>query len=141
MPQHQGQCFCGEVAFSVEGVPAAQGFCHCTSCRQWSAAPINAFTLWPQTSVKITKGADKVGTYNKTPRSFRKYCKSCGGHIMTDHPQWKLIDVYSAMIPTFRFEPKVHVNYQEHVLAIKDGLPKMKDLPAEMGGSGQTLPE
>ena len=29
----------------------------------------------------------------------------------------------------------------ETVLRIKDGLPKMKDVPKEMGGSGDTLPE
>jgi hypothetical protein len=33
------------------------------------------------------------------------------------------------------------VNYQESVLSIKDGLPKMKDFPKEMGGSGELLPE
>jgi len=27
------------------------------------------------------------------------------------------------------------------VLPIKDGKPKFKDMPAEMGGSGETLPE
>src|SRR5436190_20186343 len=139
MAQHQGQCFCGDVAFNVEGEPASAGFCHCASCRQWSAAPINAFTLWPQTSVKITKGADKVGVYNKTPRSFRKYCKTCGGHLMTDHPQWNLVDVYAATIPAFAHKAGVHVHYQESVLPMHDGVPKMKDLPAEMGGSGQTI--
>jgi hypothetical protein len=35
----------------------------------------------------------------------------------------------------------VHVNYQETVLHIKDGLPKLKDLPKEMGGSGASVPE
>jgi hypothetical protein len=35
----------------------------------------------------------------------------------------------------------VHVNYQETVLPMKDGLPKMKDLPKEMGGSGETMAE
>jgi hypothetical protein len=48
---------------------------------------------------------------------------------------------YAATIPTYRHEPTLHVNYQETVLRIKDGLPKMKDLPKEMGGSGETLPE
>jgi len=33
------------------------------------------------------------------------------------------------------------VNYGESVLPIRDGLPKMKDFPKEMGGSGETLPE
>jgi len=27
------------------------------------------------------------------------------------------------------------------VLRVRDGLPKMKDMPKEMGGSGETLPE
>jgi hypothetical protein len=33
------------------------------------------------------------------------------------------------------------VNYAESVLPVRDGLPKMKDLPKEMGGSGETCPE
>jgi hypothetical protein len=35
----------------------------------------------------------------------------------------------------------VHVHYQEKVLALRDGLPKFRDIPKEMGGSGETLPE
>ncbi|NOT53936.1 MAG: aldehyde-activating protein, partial [Deltaproteobacteria bacterium] len=34
-----------------------------------------------------------------------------------------------------------HVHYQETVLKIKDGVPKMRDVPKEMGGSGDLLPE
>ncbi len=46
-----------------------------------------------------------------------------------------------ATIPALAFKPGLHVNYQETVLRIRDGLPKMKDMPKEMGGSGVTLPE
>jgi hypothetical protein len=35
----------------------------------------------------------------------------------------------------------VHVNYQETALPMRDGLPKLKDFPKEMGGSGLSLPE
>ncbi len=52
-----------------------------------------------------------------------------------------LVDVYAAMLPELKFEPALHVNYQETVLRIKDGKPKMRDMPAEMGGSGVQLPE
>jgi tripartite-type tricarboxylate transporter receptor subunit TctC len=34
-----------------------------------------------------------------------------------------------------------YLNYQETTLRIRDGLPKMKDMPAEMGGSGVALAE
>lgn len=138
---YEGGCFCGAVRLSVSGDPAAMGYCHCESCRSWSAGPVNAFSLWPAGSVVVTKGADNIATYNKTDRSYRKWCKTCGGHLMTDHPGWKLVDVYAATIPGFAFKPAVHVAYGEKVLPVRDGLPKFKDLPADMGGSGETLPE
>jgi hypothetical protein len=92
MATHQGHCFCGAVEIEVNGAPEAMGYCHCNACRSWSAAPVNAFSLWkPKTSVAFT--------------------------------------------------PALHVNYAETVLPIRDGLPKLKDFPAEMGGSGTVLPE
>jgi hypothetical protein len=137
----KGQCFCGAVEIEVEGAPEAMGYCHCESCRSWSASPVNAFSLWKPESVKVTKGADQIGEYAKTPMSERKFCKVCGGHVMANHPPLGMTDVYYATIPGLDFKPFVHVNYQEAVLHIKDGLPKMKDFPKEFGGSGETLPE
>jgi len=137
----QGRCFCGAVELTVTGQPAAMGYCHCSSCRSWSAGPVNAFTLWSPDAVKITKGAEHVATFNKTAFSSRKWCTKCGGHLMTDHPPAKLTDVYAATIPAFPFKAGLHVNYGETVLRMKDGLPKQKDFPAEMGGSGTLLPE
>ena len=138
---YKGSCFCGAVDVAVTGAPVAEGYCHCQSCRSWAAAPVNAFTLWKPEAVKFTKGEENVAVFHKTETSYRKYCKLCGGHLMTFHPPFGLIDVYTATIPTYRHQPKLHVNYQETVLRIKDGLPKMKDMPKEMGGSGETVAE
>jgi len=141
MTTHEGSCFCGAVQIAVEGEPVAAGYCHCASCRSWSAAPVNAFTLWNPDAVKVTRGESNVGAYRKTERSNRKFCRMCGGHLFTEHPGWGVVDVYAATIPTLRYVPQLHVNYAEAVLPIRDGLPKMKDMPSEMGGSGVTLPE
>jgi hypothetical protein len=138
---YTGTCFCGAVEISVTGEPVAMGYCHCGSCRHWSAGPVNSFTLWIPGAVEITKGEDQVGTYNKTPRSFRKWCKSCGGHLLTDHPPFSLTDVYASLLPDLPFKPAMHVFYEETVLPMKDGLPKFKDLPKEAGGSGETMEE
>ena len=138
---HEGGCFCGAVRLTVSGEPAAMGYCHCESCRSWSAGPVNAFTLWPPDAVRITQGAQNIGTYNKSAHSFRKWCKSCGGHLFTEHPGMGLTDVYAAVIPGFPFKAGVHVHYQESVLQIKDGVPKLKDVLKEMGGSGASMPE
>ena len=138
---YKGSCFCGAVELSVSGEPVVMGYCHCSSCRLWSASPVTEFTLWAPDAVQITKGEDNIGTYNKTPNSYRKWCKTCGGHLFTDHKPMELLDVYPALIPDLTFEPAMHVHYETTVLPIKDGLPKFKDLPQEAGGSGEQLPE
>jgi hypothetical protein len=141
MTMHKGRCFCGSVEIEVEGDPEAMGYCHCSSCRSWSAGPVNAFTLWQPNKVKVTKGAEFLGQFKKTDLSNRQFCKWCGGHLLTDHPPLGLVDVYAATIPSLPFSPGVHVNYAESVLHMKDGLPKLKDFPAEFGGSGIAVAE
>jgi hypothetical protein len=141
MAIHKGECFCGTIRIEVDGEPEAMGYCHCQSCRSWSAAPVNAFTLWKTVAVRLTSGAGELGSFAKTPQSERQYCKKCGGHVMTVHPALGLTDVYAATIPTLRFAPGLHVHYSEAVLRLRDGLPKLKDVPAELGGSGEALAE
>ena len=138
---YQGACFCGAIQIQAQGEPAAMGYCHCDSCRSWSAGPVNAFSLWQPDAVKIMAGGEHLATFSKTPFSERQYCSKCGGHVMTNHPPIGLIDVYAATLHTLKFAPGVHVNYAQTVLPIRDGLPKLKDFPKEFGGSGETMPE
>ena len=138
---HSGTCFCGAVGIEVTRAPEAMGYCHCASCRQWSAGPVNAFTLWKPENVKVTAGSEFLGHFMKTPTSERKFCTRCGGHVLTEHPTFGLTDVYAATIPDVAFKPAVHVNYAETVLPMRDGLPKMRDFPAELGGSGIAIDE
>jgi len=139
--KYKGHCFCGTVQIEASGAPAAMGYCHCRSCRSWSGGPVNAFTLWQPDAVAITAGADEVATFQKTPMSQRQYCSKCGGHLMTTHPTLGLVDVFAATLPALEFTPGVHVNYAETVLPMRDGLPKLKDFPAEFGGAGETAAE
>ena len=146
--EYQGSCFCGDVNFTVTGNPEAMAYCHCDSCRQWSAGPVSAFTLWKPANVEITKGLDNIAGFDKNPISGdekvvsnRVWCKSCGGHVYTDHPTIGLIDVPAVIVKDLTFKPAFHVHYQEAVHTMKDGLPMFKDLPKEAGGSGVELPE
>ena len=138
---YTGQCFCGAVTIEVTGDPEGAGYCHCKTCRSWSAGPVNAFTLWKTDAVIVTKGEDQIGEYNQHENTYRQWCKACGGHLLSRHPQWGLVDVFAATIPDFPFAPGVHVNYESTVLPMKDGLPKFKDIPADMGGSGEAIAE
>ena len=141
VPTYPGQCFCGLVQIEVTGEPLASGYCHCSSCRSWSAAPVTAFTLWKPEAVQVTKGVEHVATFSKTPLAERQYCSRCGGHLMNYLAAAKVVDVFPATIPTLKFVPRVHVHYGETVLPMKDGLPKFNDLPSQSGGSGKMIAE
>jgi len=138
---YSGSCFCGAIELEVTGSPEAMGYCHCRSCRSWSGGPVNAFSLWKSDAVRIVAGAEHLASFQKGELSKRQYCSKCGGHLMTSHPPLNLVDVFVASIPTLAFVPEVHVNYAETVLPMRDGLPKLKDFPAELGGSGEVLAE
>ena len=51
---YKGGCFCGSVQFTLSGEPEAMAYCHCDSCRHWSAGPVSAFTLWKPDTMQIT---------------------------------------------------------------------------------------
>ena len=136
---HSGQCFCGAVRVEVRGEAAMQGYCHCQSCRSHSGALVRGFTLWPRDAVSVTEG--ELAGFNKMGFSDRQHCAVCGGQVLIDHPTIGMMDVHASTIPDFPFQPTLHVNYQEHVLPIRDGLPKLRDMPADVGGSGETMPE
>ena len=135
------RCMCGSVAVELSGEPAVQAFCHCESCRGWLGAPIHAASLWPAASVKITKGAELLGTYKRTEASHRKFCTRCGTPVLVEHPALGMVDVPAGSVKGLAYTPGLHVNYGEKVMSVKDGLPKFKDFPKDFGGSGDVLPE
>jgi hypothetical protein len=62
----KGACFCGAVEIEVTGDPEAMGYCHCASCRSWSAGPVNAFTLFKNENVQVTQGEEHIVHYKRT---------------------------------------------------------------------------
>ena len=127
--------------FEVKGKPTAMVYCYCKDCQMWSAGPINSASLWNPDQLEITKGQECIETYNKTEDSYRKFCKKCGGHLMTEHPGMNLIDIFAVLLKGFSFKPAIHINYESKMVSVKDGLPKFKDMPEDFGGSGSLLPD
>lgn len=138
---YTGSCYCGAVTIEATSAPEATGFCHCGACRSYSGGPVNAFTLWKAANVRVTRGEESLARYKSSDFSVRGYCTQCGGNVMVDHPSLGMVDLPAGILPTLAFKPAVHLNYEETVLPMKDGLPKLRDFPAEVGGSGETMPE
>ena len=138
---HKGKCYCGAVTIEATGAPEGMGYCHCGNCRAYTGAPVNGFTLWKTDNVKVTKGSDSLGRFKSSDMTVHRFCTKCGGNVIAEHAGLGLIDIPAGVIPTLQFKAGVHLNYDETVLPMKDGLPKLKDFPAEIGGSGETMPE
>ena len=116
------------------GAPEAMGYCHCNACRTWSAAPVNAFTLWKPENVTVTTADGLVGHFMKTSMSDRQYCTM----RRSSHDQASAAGHggrYAATIPSVAFTPAVHVNYAETVLPIGDGC-QAQGLPGRNGRLG-----
>lgn len=138
---HKAQCYCGAVTIEASGAPVDMGYCHCDACRRYSGGPVNAFTLWKIDNVTVTKGKESLGKFKSSEMSERCYCSKCGGNVFVEHATLGLIDIPAGVLSTLAFKPSAHLNYEETVLPMKDGLPKLKDFPAEIGGSGETMRE
>ena len=139
---YSGKCMCGAVKVEVEGEPIAMMVCHCNVCRSWSASPVNGATLFKPTQFKIIEGENFLNSFSLTEGHDRKWCNKCGGHLFTDHTNtYGVIDVYGSILENFSFKPSAHLNYQNTILPINDGLPKFKDFPEDFGGSGVLLEE
>ena len=93
-----GRCFCGTVELSASGESVTMGYCHCKDCAKWSAAPINSYSFWRPDQVVITKGKEHIQTFSKTSHSNRQFCKKCGGHLMTEHPDSNFIDIFATIL-------------------------------------------
>jgi hypothetical protein len=136
-----GTCFCGAIQLELTGAPEEMGYCHCQSCRSYSGERVSTFILYKAENVRVVSGEDCLGRFTKTAMSERQFCRRCGGHLMTYHPQLGLTDVQPEVVRDIAFEPSVHLNYAERIMRMQDGLPKLRDFPTHAGGSGVTLPD
>ena len=99
-------------------------------------------TLFKPEDVKIAAGKEYIQRYEQNEGHAKCWCSKCGGHLMNDHTVgYGFIDVYGALLQDFVFTPTAHINYENAILRMTDGLPKFKDFPTEFGGSGEMLEE
>ena len=78
----------------------------------------------------VTKGEEFLGRFKSSDISERGYCTKCGGHIIVEHPTLGLMDVRIGALRNFPFKPKVHLNYAETILPMRDGLLETQRLSA-----------
>ena len=133
---YDGSCFCGAVEFTVTGAPVSMGYCHCNSCRHWSAAPLIPSPCGSQKTLELRGEKKILGPLAKRRKAIASGARHAAVTSLRIHPELGLIDVYAAAIPGVPFIPGLHVNYSETKLPIGTVFFKLKDFPHGFGGSG-----
>lgn len=72
-----GQCLCGAVKFTAQGVPHDVGACHCSMCRRWNGGPGFAVEVG---SVAF-EGEQDLVRYQSSPWAERGFCRKCGSNL------------------------------------------------------------
>lgn len=94
-----GQCHCGQIAYTAEIDPAKVNACHCTDCQVLSGGPYIISTTATPGSFKLLRGEPHI--YMKTAESGRKrahgLCTNCGTRLFAATPEEPR--VYGLRIP------------------------------------------
>jgi hypothetical protein len=137
------KCSCEAVELQLTGSPAACGFCHCSSCRDFYALPVFSVTGWKREAVQVAKGEDRIGEFTHPTKQMRRFfCLTCGETLFgTNRLGMAVIGTpliakaFGGNLPA-EFRPTFHLFYSYRVLDVEDELPKY--LQGRSGPSLQT---
>jgi hypothetical protein len=123
---HAGGCLCGEVRYQVRGEVSNLCYCHCTSCRRATGAPLVPWGTFAREGFRLTRGA--LAEYRSSPAVVRGFCAACGTSLTYRHAARPAeLDVALATLDdAARFAPQMHVWVSEKLpwVSISDGLPQ-----------------
>tara|TARA_R110002072_G_scaffold135045_7_gene276146 strand:+ start:1522 stop:1929 length:408 start_codon:yes stop_codon:yes gene_type:complete len=116
MLKYLGGCHCGAIRYEIEGEPLTHALCHCSDCRRSSGAPMVGWTMYPEASVKVTKGNPVV--YESSENGRRQFCRDCGTGLFYSNAEMLpgLIDIQSATYDEPESVPaRIHIQTAERL--------------------------
>lgn len=125
------QCPCGAVHMRISGEPIAQFWCHCADCQRVHGAAYVAESIYAAENVEVVRGETVSFALKTTPRIS---CARCGTRLFADLTDIGMRGFGGYLLPQGAFNPTLHINCQEAVMPVRDGLPHYRTKPAAFGG-------
>jgi hypothetical protein len=131
---YAGGCLCGAVRYEITGPVSNPCFCHCTTCRRATGAPMVPWGTFAREAVRIVHG--RLSEFRSSAQVARGFCAHCGTSLTYRHEaRAGEIDVTLSTLddPTL-LAPRMHVWVKDRLpwVAIGDDLPQ---LPAGTAGT------
>lgn len=112
-----GGCMCGAIRYQAEGAPLSTLYCHCTSCRKHTGAPVVMLVGYKLDQVSYTKGEPKI--YESSPGVSRAFCDQCGTPLTWEGDGGELGPLVEFLISTLDnpedFAPECHIHHGERL--------------------------
>lgn len=125
----EGGCLCGRTRYRASGTPENLCFCHCSSCRRASGAPLVAWGTFRRDGFRLLAGAGYV-LHCSSPAVQRGFCGHCGTALSYAHEQRAgEIDIALATLDDpARYEPECHIWVEDRLpwMRIEDGRPQFQ---------------
>jgi hypothetical protein len=130
------KCRCGGVQLALSAEPIAQFYCHCDDCQAVTGGAFVPIAIFRAEVLTVIGGETFTWTYKTMPRTR---CSHCGTFLFGEPPGMGMRGVSAALLPAGRFKPTFHNQCQFAVMPVKDELPHFKALPADFGGTDETI--
>ncbi len=82
----EGGCLCGAIRFLASGPAKWTAYCHCTSCRKQTGAPVSAYAGFERHRVRFTQGEPRA--YASSEGVERSFCGRCGSTVAYRGERW-----------------------------------------------------
>ncbi len=125
-----GGCMCGAVRYEASGAPASSMYCHCTSCRKHTGAPVVMLVGYKRDQVTFSGDARKI--YQSSPGVGRGFCDQCGTPLTWEGDGGELGPLVEVTISTLDnpddFPPQGHIHHAEKLswFETSDTLPRYR---------------
>ena len=81
-----GGCLCGGVRFEIDAPLRGASYCHCTRCQRRTGTGASANGRLEPGSLRVTQGAELVGSYSPDAGWTKCFCTVCGGALWSQSP-------------------------------------------------------
>ena len=78
---YTGACFCGAIAYEIDGRLHGARSCHCSRCRRAFSAQASAYAEIEPGSLRWTRGEALLSSYVGKHGAGKRFCSRCGSML------------------------------------------------------------